>query len=182
MKKQDTETPETESWVNDAAATASLFGDAEEAASRKSVLVAREKDTYERQDRFLAAWVSSGDRRVGLQVAEVGIRTLERWKHDDLHGFIDRFEAAHQILCAEIDAKFVYLWRGLQPGQNALVLITSANAEMPDKYRPNVQPTDDAAKQTISQLMELAKKGRKKEPEAAEADFLATLRPPQDAE
>ena len=176
-------TPEA-TWTEDPAATAALFGgDAPgadgDADGQTAPRDARQKHLFERQDRWLAAWVSSADKRLACQAADASLRTVQRWLQHDLHGFVARHDVAHLTLCAEIEAKIAYLWRGLKPGQNAIVLLAAANAEMPDKYRPNQTVSDDTASKLLDTIAELAKGGRRKRkpPKDAEAAFLESIKP-----
>ena len=140
-------------------------------------LGAWERGIFERQDRWLAAWVSAGDERAGCLAAGVSLRTVQRWKQLDVLGFRDRHWTGHLTLCAEIEAKLTSMWRGLKPGQNVLALVIAANAEMPDKYRPNAVVSDETARETLRALREAAK-APKATPDEAERTFLDTLPKP----
>ena len=189
----DPETPAVD-WVPDDGATAALFatdatGDSPDStdsgdSSPVAASGAVERNLYERQDRFLAAWVSAGDERAGCLASGTSLRTVQRWKHDDVLGFRERHWSGHLTLCAEIEAKLTYMWRGLKPGQNVLALVIAANAEMPDKYRPNAVVADGTALETLRFLKEQAAKAAKAakapkaSPDEAERTFLDTLGKP----
>ena len=61
--------------------------------------------------------------------------------------------------------KAVELVKELKPGNSPLILIAMLNAHWPDKYRPNVVPTDDTAKELLDRL----RGGGRRKDQASEA-------------
>ena len=140
-----------------------------------AALGGREKDTYRRQSVWLGAYVAShGSLEQVCGAAKVSIRTYQRWKGEDVHGFAARFEVAHLTKIGWLEDKLVSLIEGLKPGMNPLPLLAALNAEAPDKYRPNAVVTDETARETLRALREAAKAPKPTKAEA-ERTFLDTL-------
>ena len=132
-----------------------------------------------KQDWFLEAYTPNGDVRLGCQAAGVSMRTYARWVHDDIHGFRERFGTAHDVFCARLESKLHDLIWDLKPGQNAMPLAMALNAEMPEKYRPNMQPSDNTASDILKRIMSI-KATRTATTDGPTTESLeATLEPPE---
>jgi hypothetical protein len=116
-----------------------------------------EQRTWDAQEAFLLGYAQGGTVTAGLLTSGVHRRTAEVWKQKDAFSFKTRLETARLEYCDVIEDKIHELAMGLKPGQNAIVLLARANAEMPEKYRPNVHPTDDTAKELIGDIRKLFK-------------------------
>ena len=120
-----------------------------------------DKKVWEQQERFLQGFGAGGNIMAGLKVAGVVRRTQERWRQLDKLGFRQRFEDAHKDYCDSLENEMQELIEGLKPGQNPLVLLARANAEMPAKYRPNAAlPADETAKEILAELRRMARERR----------------------
>ena len=117
-----------------------------------------EEKTCQAQKLFLEGFRAGGTIKAGLKVAGVTRRTVERWRQRDKLGFAARFHDAHRDYCDTLEDKMHELIQGLKPGQNSLVLIARLNAEMPEKYRPNAQPIDNAAGELLSEIRKLSRR------------------------
>jgi len=134
-------------------------------------LTQSQKTTHDRQERFLAGFAAGGNITAGLKVAGIDRRTQELWRSKDVFGFKGRFDSAHLDYCDLLESKMQELIAELKPGQNPLILLARANAEMPSKYRPGVTISDtDAAKGILAELRKASRVGRNDSVQAAVAE------------
>ena len=111
-----------------------------------------ERKSWDKQEKFLTGFSEIGSISAGLKVAKIGRRTQEYWRSKNYLDFTLRFTHAHKNYCDSLENKMQELIMGLKPGQNALVLVVRANAEMPEKYRPGTIVGDDTAKEFLEEL------------------------------
>ena len=122
-------------------------------------LTQQQKNTHNRQERFLAGFAAGGNITAGLKVAGIDRRTQELWRSKDVFGFRARFNAAHLDYCDALESKMQELIDELKPGNNPLILLARLNKEMPQSYRPGVQLADDTAKDVLDQLRKASRVG-----------------------
>ena len=122
-------------------------------------LTQSQKNTHDRQERFLAGFAAGGNITAGLKVAGIDRRTQELWRSKDVFGFRARFNAAHLDYCDALESKMQELINELKPGNNPLILLARLNKEMPQSYRPGVQLADDTAKDVLDQLRKASRVG-----------------------
>jgi hypothetical protein len=120
-------------------------------------LTYHEKIKWERQERLLEGYAAAGTIKAGLLKSGVPRRTVEDWRRTDLLGFRRRFEESHRAFCDEIEDKMWRLSSALKPGQNSIPLIALANANMPEKYRPDAKATDDLARAATEALVSIGR-------------------------
>ena len=121
----------------------------------------RDRRILSNQQRFLAAYAVGGTVKAGLRGADVNRSTVSRWRQGDVFGFQSRFDEAKQSFCDSLEDIAMDLVKQLKPGQTPVLLITLLNANLPEKYRPNVQVSDDTAKQTMDLITKAAKNSQK---------------------
>jgi hypothetical protein len=130
---------------------------AEEYGLNLSTLVLKERQTWDRQETFLAAYADAGSIRKAAPAAQISREAVRVWQRDDVLKFKDRLEHAQHSFREMLQDKAVELVKELKPGNSPLILIAMLNANWPDKYRPNVVATDDTAKDLLARL----RRGRK---------------------
>ena len=128
------------------------------AGTHPTTLNLREKATWTRQEAFLLAYSECGSIRKAAPAAGIDRTTVWWWQGRDTLGFHDRFRAAHHQFREMLQD--LAIERVQQPGLSPLLLITLLNAHWLGKYRPNVQPTDDTARQVLSELRKAARRDR----------------------
>ena len=138
-------------------------------------LTVRQQRSYIRQERFLQGYSAGGTKAAGvrallmeLEPAKDPWQLVKRWVLEDVIGFRDRFETAQQKYNSLLEDKLHELIDGLKPGQNPLLLITALNANMPEKYRPNVIVVDDRPKELLNEVKNLVKAQKKDAPKEEE--------------
>lgn len=114
-----------------------------------------------RSRNYLSGYAVSGTTKAGLKASGLDRRTVNRWKESDMFGFRARFDEAQQAFRDSLESIAVDLVKQLKPGQTPLLLITLLNANLPDKYRPNVVVADDSAKRTLDAITEATKHSQK---------------------
>lgn len=132
---------------------------------------ALQKETLVRQRAFLAAYATCGTVTAASDTAGIHQFTVRRWRAGDVFGFRDRMEKAHEAYGDHLEDEMHR--RIFDPEGNRgsdILLIFDLKAAKPDKYRENVQPTDDHAKQVWDKLMEMV---RGSAPHAPETETLA---------
>jgi hypothetical protein len=117
-----------------------------------STLGLKERQTWDRQETFLAAYADAGSIRKAAPAAQISREAVRVWQRDDILKFKDRLEHAQHSFREMLQDKAIELVKELKPGNSPLLLIALLNAHWPDKYRPNVVPTDDTAKDLLAQL------------------------------
>ena len=123
-------------------------------------LTQQQKNTHDRQERFLAGFAAGGNITAGLKAAKVDRRTQELWRSKDVFGFKGRFNDAHSDYCDLLEHKMQQLIDELKPGNNPLILLARLNKEMPHAYRPGVVVVDDTAKGVLEELRKASRVGR----------------------
>ena len=139
-------------------------------------LTQQQKNTHDRQERFLAGFAAGGNITAGLKAAKVDRRTQELWRSKDVFCFKGRFNDAHSDYCDLLEHKMQELIDELKPGNNPLILLARLNKEMPSAYRPGVQLADDTAKDVLDQLRKASRVGHNdsaREAIAAAEDIVA---------
>ena len=117
-----------------------------------------EKARYDTQTKFLRGLAVGGTNLAGLSMSGVHRRTIWQWKTDDTLGFRERYDKAKEHFTDSLETIALNLVKQLGPGNSPVLLITLLNANLPEKYRPNVTVSDDTAKETLNAITKAAKK------------------------
>jgi hypothetical protein len=146
-------------------------------------LTNKERQCYERQERFLQAYSRCGKIVTAAEAAEIAYQTVMGWQQLDSHMFNKRLELARQ--------KYVEHWEGIMDSRleaptgnrgSDVLLMFKLKAEKPEKYREEVKVIGiEASKQMMDRLRELAAKDRQRSEQdapAVEGDFKEVLPPP----
>ena len=133
-----------------------------------------QKKMYESQELFLRGYAAGGTIKAGIATAGVTRRAVELWRKHDKLDFKARFDAAHSDYTDVLEDKLHELIEGLKPGQNVIGLLARLNAELPSKYRPNVVPVDDTAKELLDRLRG---GGRRKDQTSERPQMAAVVQP-----
>ena len=102
-----------------------------------STLSAQQKQTWELQERFLAAFAGRGTKATTATRVGIHRKTVQWWEDHDLHHFNDRFRIAQEHFNNVLEDKALELALGLKPGQNVTPLAILMNGNMPEKYKQN---------------------------------------------
>ena len=112
--------------------------------------------SWVRQEQVLEGFAALGNLTSACEAAGVSRRTAEHWRRVDALGFAGRFEAARGGFGDRLEALAWNLVKKMKPGNNPTLLICLLNATLPLKYRPAVQVDPAAARDTLSELRQLA--------------------------
>ena len=120
------------------------------------------KNTEARQRAFLAEYAECGTILEAARAAGVGRTAVYDWQRDGRDGFRERIQHATPNFREHLEE--LAISRVHKQGDNAtpLLLITLLNANWPDKYRPNVAPTYDAAKEAVAEFKAALREERAK--------------------
>jgi hypothetical protein len=119
----------------------------------------QEKDIYNRQQVFLAAYESAGTIGKALKIAEdsgykIGRRTQEQWYNHDRFGYRIRRQASEALFADKLEDKlFSLALEDLTISNSPLTLFSALGALKAERYRVNsgVQQ-DDTAKELIQDI------------------------------
>ena len=113
------------------------------------------KKTKLKMDLFITAYSEVGTVKDSMALAGIkSRRTVELWKRWNKFSFKQRLDSAQLDFNDKLESKLfsIVLSKEMGVGSNQIGLITALNAHKPDKYRPNVQNTDDTAREVMSEL------------------------------
>ena len=109
----------------------------------------REVERRKKQEIFLTALSEWGTLRKALHLSQLAYDTYKRWHAQD-YEFAKLCEEARFAFAEYLEE--IALERVLNPDKNRgsdVLLLGLLNANMPKKYRPQVQISDDASKELI---------------------------------
>jgi hypothetical protein len=131
-------------------------------------LTPRQQQSYYRQERFLSGYSAGGTRMAGIRAllseknpVKSPWKLISWWLTNDFLGFRERLDESQQQYNNHLEDKLQELIDGLKPGQNSLLLIAALNANMPEKYRPNVIVVDEKPKELLDEVKKLVKAQKK---------------------
>ena len=120
------------------------------------------KNTEARQQAFLAAFSECGTILEAARAAGVGRTAVYDWQRDDRDGFRERIQHATHNFREHLEELAIARVHKHGDNANPLLLITLLNTNWPEKYRPNVAPTDDAAKEAVAEFKAALREERAK--------------------
>ena len=112
--------------------------------------------SWRRQEEVLEAFSALGNLTAACESAGVARKTAEHWRRTDALGFAGRLEASKGGFGDRLESLAWNLVKKMKPGSNPTLLICLLNATLPMKYRPAVQVDPAAARDTLSELRQLA--------------------------
>ena len=115
--------------------------------------------SWKRQEEVLRGYEALGNLTAACEGAGVARRTADHWRLKDALGFAARLEFARGGFGDRLEALAWDMVKRMKPGQNPTLLICLLNATLPLKYRPAVQVDPVAARDTLSELRQLASAG-----------------------
>ena len=115
--------------------------------------------SWKRQEEVLRGFEALGNLTAACEAAGVSRRTAEHWRRLDSLGFAGRLENAKSGFGDRLESLAWDLVKKMKPGSNPTLLICLLNATLPLKYRPAVQVDPVAARDTLSELRQLASSG-----------------------
>ena len=115
--------------------------------------------SWKRQEEVLEAFAALGNLTAACEAAGVSRRTADHWRRVDALGFTGRLENAKAGFGDRLESLAWDLVKKMKPGSNPTLLICLLNATLPLKYRPTVQVDPVAARDTLSELRQLASSG-----------------------
>ncbi len=108
---------------------------------------------------MLEAFAALGNLTAACESAGVARKTAEHWRRTDSLGFAGRLENAKGGFGDRLESLAWDMVKRMKPGQNPTLLICLLNATLPLKYRPAVQVDPATARDTLSELRQLAGAG-----------------------
>ena len=112
-------------------------------AEAPNTLDAVDKNTWEDQNRFLAAFALCRQKATAARAVGIGRSTVYWWEGKDHLGFKDRLREADEVFTDDLENLALNRVRAQKPSDTPVLLITLLNANLPDKYRPNsVAPSE----------------------------------------
>jgi hypothetical protein len=124
---------------------------------RKRALL--ELSMWARQEQFLAAYAACGTITHAAQAAGVSRRTVSDWRTADRLGFLARMDGEGESFADRLEAVAWDLVKRLKPGNSPMLLLAMLNAKRSHQYRPTVQVDPVTARDTLSELRQLASAG-----------------------
>lgn len=118
------------------------------------------KKTKVKMDLFIKAYSEVGTVKDSMALAGIkSRRTVELWRRWNKFGFKQRLDSAQLDFNDKLEAKLfsLVLSKEMGVGSNQIGLLAALNAHKPDKYRPNVQNTDDTASSLMSEMRRIFK-------------------------
>ena len=115
--------------------------------------------SWARQEQVLQGFEALGNLTAACEAAGVSRRTAEHWRRVDALGFAGRLELARGGFGDRLESLAWGLVKQMKPGNNPTLLICLLNATLPLKYRPAVHLDPVAARDTLSELRQLASTG-----------------------
>lgn len=122
----------------------------------------RQKNSWDRQERFLIAYAATGVIGDGARAAGVTYEASEYWRNKDTLRFKARFEVAQKKFATNVLEKTMFE-RIADPSGNRgsdILLMFAMKAHKPEKYREDSRPIDDSAKAVLSKLMGWERNGK----------------------
>ena len=120
------------------------------------------KRQWRRHTKFLNSYAETRSKTLSASLAGVSYRTVMKWQSSNEFGFTERLEDADIIFCENLE-------------QLALDRVTLLNANLPQKYRPSVVMSDDAAKDVLKELRSIAKDAPDPIPDDSSSEELSAL-------
>ena len=114
---------------------------------------------WDRQERFLAAYAACGTLTHACEAAGVSQRTVRDWRSADRLGFLARMDGSSESFADRLEAVAWDLVKRLKPGNSPMLLLAMLNAKRSHQYRPAVQVDPVTARDTLSELRQLASSG-----------------------
>jgi len=115
-----------------------------------------QRDTWARQQRFLSAYITQGNRARAAVTAGIDRRSVYEWAEHDRHGFNERFkDAEHSFRELFLESKLFEIIGSMKPGHNPLALVFALKSAWPSKYGDRVTVTDDTGQALVARLTEM---------------------------
>jgi hypothetical protein len=111
-----------------------------------------------RQDLFLKMYEKVGVISRTCNTIGLHMDTVMRWKKDDVLGFRDRFFGAHYIFAESLEELAYDRVQQQKPSDNPTLLIALLNANLPQKYRPQVGSSDEVTRDVMMEMRKTLKK------------------------
>jgi hypothetical protein len=118
---------------------------------------------------FLAAYAEAGTINASARAVGIERHTHNDWLASDAD-YREGFTQAKAAFCDHLEEMAFARVRAQSPKDSPLLLICLLNAHLPEKYRPNQQPTDDRAIELLAKLREMSRvQGKGQAPALGEA-------------
>ena len=137
---------------------------------KEEELSTRYRKVLKEQDSFLRLYEKSRAKGTSAKGAGVVRETVRLWEKKDILGFKKRLEEADEKFCDTLEQKALALIDDMSVTNSPLLLITLLNANLPNKYRPNVIVPDETAKDMLQELRKLSKGQKDKVKQSTEED------------
>lgn len=118
-------------------------------------------DTRAKQERFLRAFGELGELTSSAKAAGISRASHYIWLENDTLGYRERFAYAKETHDDRLERKLYNLVDGLQPHHNPTALIFALNGAKPEKYKTNIHVRDDTARETLREIRNMIRGGRR---------------------
>ena len=112
--------------------------------------------SWTRQEQVLEGFSALGNLTAACESAGVARKTAEHWRRTDALGFAGRLEAARGGFGDRLESLAWSLVKKMKPGSNPTLLICLLNATLPGRYRVQTAIDPATARDTLSELRQLA--------------------------
>ena len=133
------------------------------------------KRQWRRHTKFLNSYAETRSKTLSASLAGVSYRTVMKWQSSNEFGFTERLEDADIIFCENLEQLALDRVKMQDAKANPVLLITLLNANLPQKYRPSVVMSDDAAKDVLKELRSIAKDAPDPIPDDSSSEELSAL-------
>ena len=114
---------------------------------------------WKRQEEVLQAFSALGNLTAACESAGVARKTAEHWRRTASLGFAGRLENSKSGFGDRLESLAWNLVKKMKPGSNPTLLICLLNATLPAKYRVQTALDPATARDTLSELRQLANSG-----------------------
>ena len=114
---------------------------------------------WKRQEQVLEAFSALGNLTAACESAGVARKTAAHWRRTDALGFANRLENSKSGFGDRLESLAWNLVKKMKPGSNPTLLICLLNATLPAKYRVQTALDPATARDTLSELRQLANSG-----------------------
>lgn len=120
-----------------------------------------DKNTWEDQDRFLAAFALCRQKATAARATGIGRSTVYWWEGKNHLGFKDRLREADEVFTDDLENLALNRVRAQKPSDTPVLLITLLNANLHDKYRPNSVAPSETMTETLQAMKQATREFKK---------------------
>jgi hypothetical protein len=123
----------------------------------------RVQSKLSRQETFLKSFAVTNSVRKSAEKAGITRDSHRNWIRNDKDDFRTRFADAKEDFKEYLQDMMLDRVKAQKPGDNPVLLIAMANANIPEKFRPSTIVTDGTAKEVMAEWKQWVKDAKKTE-------------------